>query len=391
VISQSIYIDEDPNHAADHAVIRVVGGAASREKARLRIKRPGGQFLGPGGWQNGEVWLDPDATQPDGHDLVVYVGPGVCREMRPGNYEFSVGDVVSVEVWPSIRSGFGGQAGIFGRRPEMPEPDVTDSAVRRRVAPRVVPEPEQKTEPLETPNDEPIRTPLIDGDRKDRPVPPPKPFALWAALAAVIILAAVGGTIWYLRHPPPIDIHSVAPSPACGTAGAAACPQPVPRPVPRPTPPVPCGGTTPNCAQPVVPPPPPPPSPQVTPTTPTAFHDLKPNEFLKRFPRPEDIIPEAQWRLDNGDAGGGFLLMFEAARRGSAAAKARLARIYDPTLPAIAGIDKNVSEAARNYKEAEMAGDRSVSSDRHRFCQHLEELVSQHDHAATVARDSYCQ
>jgi hypothetical protein len=233
--SALIEIDEDPNHAADHAIIRVAGAAGSLATARLRIRQANGAYLGPGGWQSGEAWIDADAKEARGADLVLYVGPWLCRQMRNQTYEFTVGAVLSVETWPRITAGFSGSSGVFSPLPQPPPPAPMPERKAPPLPPRPWPQPAAAPPPAE-----PVAPPPPEPPLPEPPpvIAPPVPGPGWRIIARRVLyallfaLVLIGAALAAIRWGGP---RVAVPGPACGPGQGQACRTPSPTPPPTPT------------------------------------------------------------------------------------------------------------------------------------------------------------
>lgn len=312
-----VTVQEDLTGPPGHALIRVRGGARAQGSPGFRLHRQaewGASVLGPAGWQVPEALLTPRRVSVEGNDLVLGVGPEVCRHLEGGTYQFTVpaADVDVTVFWPEIAT-----------------PDAFEPPAR---------EPPPKSTPIE---DQTVILPAI----KEPPVTPPqvkepaKPepkqgsekkkakLPAWVWVATLLALIAIaGGTLKLLQ------LYPFEPAQQDQTGQQD---QPL------------------HAVQP----------PQPTPPPADQLDSLSVRDLIARN-KPDEMFAQAQRRLaaKPGDA----LLLLEAAGedRHYGPALAMLARLNDPNLPRQGGIPESARQAARYYREAALAGETGVAADR---------------------------
>ncbi len=304
-----VTVEEDLTGPPGHALIRVHGGAGAQGSPGFRLHRQaewGAAALGPAGWQVAEALLTPRRVGVEGDDLVLGVGPDVCRHLEGGVYQITV-PAASADVtviWPEIAT-----------------PDDFVAPVK---------EPTANSTPREDPpikeaaiKDSPLKQPSVKEPPKTDPKPEAKkksklPVSVWVVIVLALI-AIAGGTLKLLQLYPfePVRHDETAHEDQ--------------------------------------PPPPQPP--------PDQLDRLSVRDLIARN-KPDEMFAQAGQRLATrpGDA----LLLLEAAGedRHFGPSLAMLARLNDPSKPRQGGIPENARQAARYYREAALAGEASVATDR---------------------------
>jgi len=188
----------DPDHPA--------GGYARVRAPGLPVTQPGGivlrdlytdRFLGPEGWQSGRVAIADVTTGHDGNGAYLLLGPGVVRHMMEFQpVQLELGAHAAEGTWPSNvlppKRDASGAGGIYAGRPAP----VLKSAQAQKERPVI-------TAVREVPQEAPVAQ-------------VPRRWWPWALAAAVVVLAAGGGVLWYLRSPAPKPAPVPAPEVVAG-------------------------------------------------------------------------------------------------------------------------------------------------------------------------------
>jgi hypothetical protein len=302
-----------------HAILRVSELEAAPDGLALSIQRQQGpeSHLADDGWRRTEAWLLPGRVERRRDVLEFHLGPEICDRLagiatvRVRVKEPDIGVVgTTVVAWPAMLT-----SGALD-----PSRRVDDETVRlRRAQPQPAPappppEPEPAPEPPAPPFTPPPPRPELRASRALDPGPPERSSRAGWLIAALVIVALLGGGYHvyttYFQKPEPV---------------VAAAP-PAPAPVPA--------ATAPG----------------------KSIRDIV-GEYLATKPSPEAMLAKARDYAKAGEMGAAFLVFRRAAETGNAPAQLELAAFYDPlSTPAKAGFTPDGARAADWYERAALAG-----------------------------------
>ena len=282
----------DPARGAGYGVIEVRAFEGRDADILFSLRRASdGRYLGSGDWLEAEQRLAPDMIQSQGEVLRLLIGPAVIDMMDALNtFAIAVypadgeGWRCGLDIGDLVYSNLAGGQGIvqanaplsMSPMPEMrfdpaPQPEPTPS-------PPPVAEPKPQLPELKDPVERKSKMPLI--------------------LLLLILACAAGGVYWWKfvqtpeNAPPAANV--TAPAPSAASAPSATTPQPVPAPA----------------------------------------KDLPPlqraRELLRTGITPAQAVELAKIMRTPEGADGAFLLLEDAAQKGSPEGMLGLARFYDP-------------------------------------------------------------
>lgn len=311
-----------PRLGVGFAELRLPGVGAARSDPRFQIywEAHHNPYLGAHGWQAAAATLHPDEVEEQNGDLVLSLGPAVCRHLEAHTYEIVL-------------------LGLAGRRFIVPWVEIPQQRVQGRqiISGRTTVEPAGPRTPTPEPPQRPpepsppeLSPPEPSPSLPERPpeLEPPSTDSSKKQLIGVValLLIAIAGAVAYWMSggipqqaadaPPPVP--SAAPTPSPEQAAACSIEGTVREIMGRPA-----------CA-------------------PEGYVDLA--RTLREAGRHEDAL----------------ILLQIAVERGSAAAMALLGSMYDPqgfeTGKPFAEPDPR--QAAKLYRDAAQAGDRSIEQRR---------------------------
>jgi len=342
----SIQVEPDPAHPAGHALIRVPNAAAAVGAPGFRLQRDAGwgdDKLGPGGWQSSDALLVPDRAEPDGPDLLLHVGWGVCRHLEAGVYEISVPAAGVTQVglyWPDIVPLRASAGETVVARSAAAAPAAQPLAPKAGPAPPVPPMPASLKSAADGTAVAPLPRPTSSAPGIARAAIP---------VAALLLLAGAGAGAYYWlgRTPEQTDAAQAPSAPAAAPASSA----------------VPAPGAA-----------------------PAALGGLSVPDVLAQAPNPAAITAEGQSRLSGNRHDDGLLLLEAAADRADPAAAAALARLYDPVQFQPGGPipQPDPRQAARYYRDAARGG-ADVAAAREALRQNLQTRVQAGDLGANLS------
>ncbi len=172
-------IEEDTGAPPGHARLRLEG-VDELADPRFRLRRRGAEaeHLGPQGWQNSPVLLEPDAVEPEAGGVVLKVGPAVVDRMAadaPIELELPALGLTLRSYWPDIAPSPGAADRTLARPTREPR---QPAAPVRPAAPPPAPEP---APPPVTPIPEP---PRLEPEPPEPEPPAPEPRAACARARA---------------------------------------------------------------------------------------------------------------------------------------------------------------------------------------------------------------
>jgi hypothetical protein len=304
-----------------HAILRVSELDAAPDGLALSIQRQQGpdSHLADDGWRRTEAWLLPERVERRRDSLEFHLGPEICDRLagiatvRVRVKEPDIGVVGSTVVaWPAMLT----SGALDPSRRLQDETVRLRRAAEAKPAPAPPPEPEPAPEPPAPPFTPPPRPELRASRALDRGPPEPSSGRTGWLIAALVLVALLGGSYHvyttYFQKPEPIV--------------AAAKPAPAPAPVP-----VVSAGTK-------------------------SVRDIV-GEYLATKPTPEAMLAKARDYAKAGEMAAAFLVFRRAAETGNAPAQLELAAFYDPlSTPAKAGFAPDGARAADWYERAALAG-----------------------------------
>ncbi len=186
-------VEPDPARPLGHARLVLEGLVQPLGDARfalIRAQLPAA-YLGPGGWQVGEVVLTPLAVETSPGAVVLILGPDICRHLEPGPLTVRVASLgLDLPLfWPASIAVFDEGEARIGLGPA--------------VAARELPRPPEALPPPSPPR-----------PRSARPAAPVawgRPLVL-AALALMSLALASAGW-WFMREATPSTSRQAAPPP----------------------------------------------------------------------------------------------------------------------------------------------------------------------------------
>ncbi len=341
-MSASAHVEPNLQAGRGYARIVVEDELPDGFAPQFLIRRPGSALenLGPDGWQTAEHAWTPQATERTDQGLAMLVGPELVRHMENGNYRLSVFDaartrtIVAPLVWRDIpqpldlgaartglRRGRGGVA--IGAAPPEPraEPPIIAGAP---------PPPSEPLPPIAKPAVAPGPKPADAGGKEQTEIVPPKPgkWRLYAAIAAVLVVAAAAGVYFGVVKNQGQQTAGNGNGSGDGTKEKPLKNEPAPTPG---------SGTPMQQAQAALR------NPDLTPQAAVALA-----KQLSKLPQSADAA---------------FLLYDYAAEKGDAAAALALGGYYDPSSKADAGtIRKDGAKAAKYYRQAQAGGEADATA-----------------------------
>ena len=310
----------DPARGAGYGVIDVHAFEGQETDILFSLRRASdGKYLGSGDWLEAEQRLAPDVVQYRDGVLRLLVGPGVVDMV-------DVLNTFAITVYPAAGEGtryglevgdlvYSGLAGGQGMAPAASAPLSMSPMPEMLLDPAPEPQPEPK--PEAAPGPEPQLPVLKD------PVEPKNK----APLVLLLLLAcAAGGAYWwkFARNPEstPVAANATVPAPSAASASQAA-------------------------------------------TVPVPYGDLPPlqraRELLRAGIPPEQAVELAKTMQTPAGADGAFLLLEDAAQKGSPEAMLGLARFYDPADAAPRGsIRPDPAQARDWYNKARDKGQKAA-------------------------------
>jgi hypothetical protein len=307
--------EPDSSRSLGHARLILSGVGPTVAGAGYRIRREGYQAsnLGLRGWQVSEELLQPVAVEENGGDAVLILGPSLTRHMEPGPVHLVMPRLGETGLfWPETIELFDGElpADLVilsepSRRSD-PSPPASDATVLLRPAPA---------------------PPLAHAPSPA--IPRKMPLDLFGGLGLMLLLLA-GGVAWWAwsateqaaAPPPPLQVATPAPGP------------PAQRPL------------QPEAA-----------------IWPDGTDDLALRDVVGRATDAAAIFAVALRRQAAGRFDDALVLVEEAAARRHIPAMTALGRMYDPIgfVPGRPFRTPDPRAAARQYAEAERAGDTAAA------------------------------
>jgi len=298
---------EDVADAPDGYVVAIIRDVkVSHNTLRVSIKRFGfgTDYLSLNGWVDKETPLQPSRVADHADGLRVFIGPDVCRHLKPDM-------LVEIGLWGE-GTGVLGRAKVLWPEHEAPEHEVpeqgghggwTDDLADLAATAPLTPSAAEVPPPAMP---EPARVQVLATDRpKDDPKADRRHGIAFAAFTAVALAVGAAGA-WYAFTGGPDE----APQ-ALGTAEplSAAAPQAAMPPQPAPAQPAPAPAEKRE----------------------VVMHTREQvAAFLKTEPAPALAYQEAGRMFEAGTVDGAFLLYRYAADKGSAPAAVAIGRLYDP-------------------------------------------------------------
>lgn len=304
-----------------HAILRVSELDSAPDGLALSIQRQQGpeSHLADDGWRRTEAWLLPEHVERRKDALEFHLGPEICDRLagiatvRVRVKEPDIGVVgTTVVAWPAMLT-----SGALD-----PSSKLYDDTVRLRRAqqaapppPEPEPAPEPVPEPPAPPFDPPPPRPDLRASRALDPAPTGRSGRAGWLLAALVFVAAAGGsyhvyTTYFQKHEPAV---------AAAGPGTAAPPAPAP--------------SAPG----------------------KSVRDIV-GEYLATKPTPEAMLAKARDYAKANETAAAFLVFRRAAETGNAPAQLELASFYDPLTPPKAGFPPDGARAADWYERAALAG-----------------------------------
>ncbi len=336
-------IAADAGRGPGHGIIEIFDAGPVTEPVFLLLRASDGKCLGPGGWQESETSLAPEAWDNDGGSLRLAVGPSVVDEVdNLDAYRLTLPGRGScaLEVRELAYSHMAGGHGM-GSAPVQPAPEPEPEPQKVQVPHEDVPEPAAAPE-------EPLtmaeNTEAKSGSRA------------WIVVVLLLLLAATGLAAWWflLRDagkplPPLPNMEQQTPAPE--TAQQPETPQPPDNRQSEPQ----GNAQQPGEQQPD--------SQENTPQTsaPAASPTLPPlvsaRAHLRGEARPEVSLgmarPLRKTDASQEESDAAFLLLEDAAQKGDAEAMLLVGQFYDPgaVLPR-GSIPADLGQAKRWYEAA---------------------------------------
>ena len=303
-----------------HAILRVSELDAAPDGLALSIQRQQGpdSHLADDGWRRTEAWLLPARVERRRDTLEFHLGPEICDRLagiatvRVRVKEPDIGVVgTTVIAWPAMLT-----SGALDPSSRQYDETVRLRRAQPKAAPTPPPEPEPAPEPPAPPYTPPPPRPELRASRALDPGPPERSSRAGWLIAALALVALVGGGYHvyttYFQKPEPVV--------------AAATPAPTPAPVPA--------ASAPG----------------------KSVRDIV-GEYLATKPTPEAMLAKARDYTKAGEMGAAFLVFRRAAETGNAPAQLELATFFDPlSTPAKAGFTPDGARAAEWYERAALAG-----------------------------------
>jgi hypothetical protein len=302
-----------------HAILRVSDLDAAPDGLAISIQRQQGpdSHLADDGWRRTEAWLLPERVERKRDVMEFHLGPEICDRLagiatvRLRVKEPDIGVVATTVIaWPAMLT-----SGATDPSSRFHDDTVR---LRRAAAPPPPPEPAPEPEP-ELPPPLPPPRPELRASRALDPGPPRRSGAVGWLIAAIMLVALVGGGYY---------AYTTYFQKEAKTAAAEAPSAPAATPTPTPD----LGATRKSVRDRV-------------------------GEYLATKPTPEATLAKARDEAKAGDMAAAFLLFRHAAEVGNPAAQLELATFYDPlTTPARGGFTADGARAADWYERAALAG-----------------------------------
>ena len=306
-----------------HAILRVSELDAAPDGLALSIQRQQGpdSHLADDGWRRTEAWLLPEHVERRRNTLEFHLGPEICDRLagiatvRVRVKEPDIGVVgTTVVAWPAMLT-----SGALD-----PSSKQYDDTVRLRRAKQAAPPPPPPPppEPAPAPEPEPPAPPFtpppprpeLRASRALDPGPPERSSRTGWLIAALVLVALVGGgyhvyTTYFQKRAPVVAAATPAPAPVPAVSAPG-----------------------------------------------KSVRDIV-GEYLATRPTPEAMLAKARDYAKAGEMGTAFLVFRRAAETGSVPAQLELAAFYDPlATPAKAGFTPDAARAAEWYERAALAG-----------------------------------
>lgn len=191
----------DPQRGAEHACILLEGCSAVNSPAFTLCRSSDMKFLAPGGWQESESPLQPDACDSVNGSVRLHIGPAVVSQLdKLVSYRLTVdGKAAILDV---SQLAYSRQQGYGGAMPDSPSVQpVSAPAPQSPPAPQPEPETQPEPEPAPTPEDAPAFMPEPQHPGPDElflQESAPKRKSRVLPLVLLLLLLAIGGAAaWY--------------------------------------------------------------------------------------------------------------------------------------------------------------------------------------------------
>jgi hypothetical protein len=315
----NLRVENDRRFALGHARITITGLQMPADGG-FRIMREGyaAANLGRRGWQVQEEKLTPVEISQEAADTVLVIGPRLTRHLEPGPLVFLL-PAAGLETslfWPDDIDVFDGELPpetVMPREPDVAPPPPPIAAA----PPPPQPAPSPREAAVVKPTEEgKSRTPLLAG-------------------IGLLLLAVMGGAIWWFTSAPP-------------------APAPIATPAPPTPPPAPVTAERPWLER---------------------SDDMALRDLVQSAPDVASIHTAALRRQTAGRHDDALVLFEEAGERGHAPALTAVARLYDP-IGFVAGRPFRAPDpraAARYYRDAVQKGDAAAAGPRAALKAWLEE------------------
>jgi hypothetical protein len=336
-------VENDRRFSLGHARITVEGVQVPSDGG-FRILREGyaAANLGRRGWQVQEEKLTPVEIRQEGRDTILVIGPRLTRHLEPGPLVFLL-PAARLEAnlfWPDDIDVFDGELPpepVMPREPEVAPAPPPVAAAQPAPVPAPAPPPPREEVAVAAKQEGASRTPLFAG-------------------IGLLLLAAVGGAVWWF-------------------SGSSPGPAPIATPAP-PAPPAP--SPAPATAE----------RPWLERSDGMALRDL-----VQSAPDIAAIHAAALRRQAAGRHDDALVLFEEAGERGHATALTAVARLYDP-IGFVAGRPFRAPDpraAARYYRDAVQKGDAAAEAPRAALKTWLEEQARAGNGTAETALKEFWQ
>jgi len=346
-------ISADSGRGPGYGIIEFFEADAPAEPMFTMQRASDAKYLGPGGWQESETPLAPDAWDNDGGSLRLAVGPAVVDEVdNLSAYRITLSGrgsctlAVKNIVYSHITGGQGmGGTSAEPTPPPQPEP-VPEPAPEPEAAPQEPAEPPLVLGPVEDP---------LAGASIDMPLDEKKPKGKGLVVLLLVLAALAAAAVWWFvlrapeKAPLPVPPAAAEQTPGNEKQPPAAAPQP---------------GSQGAQSQP----------------TPLAAA----REQLRGQALPDvslgmaKPLRKADAKPEESDAA--FLLLEDAAQKGNADAMFLVAQFYDPasTLPR-GSIPVDIAQAKRWYEEALQKGQTQAKAALDALKEHVRALEAKGD------------
>lgn len=209
----------DPQRGEDHACILLEGCSAVNNPAFTLCRSSDMKFLAPGGWQESESPLQPDACDSVDGSVRLHIGPAVVSQLdKLVSYRLTVDGTAAILDVSGLS--YSRQQGYGGAMPDSP-PVQPISAPAPQPAPQPEPEPAPQPEPEPTPVVMPEPQSVGPDELILQESAPKRKSRVPLLLLLLLLLAAGGVAAWYFLvytpPAPPVPQASGAPT----DAGAA--------------------------------------------------------------------------------------------------------------------------------------------------------------------------